>query len=85
MHPKQKIKFSEWCIKIELSMWKAADFDSLNVPLESASQNVSLVQLLGSKPVAIDYGRVINNEYNSLNWKKKATTNIWVKIVLHGL
>ena len=39
MHPNQKMNFNERYVKIDPPMWMAADFESINLIVESNSNN----------------------------------------------
>ena len=39
MHPNQKLKFNDWYIKKDPSIWKAADFECMNVPVNDNNNN----------------------------------------------
>ena len=39
MHPNQKLNFNDCYMKIDPPIWIAADFECMNVPLESTSEN----------------------------------------------
>ena len=69
MHPKQKINFKDWYMKIDPPMWMAADFECMNVPVESYNKN-SLDELFIDKPVATGYKIVKNMDYDNLNLEK---------------
>ena len=55
MHPNQKIKFKDWYMKIDPPIWITADFECMNVPLESANENDCKEKLFVNKPIAIGY------------------------------
>ena len=38
MHPNQKVKFIDWYLKKDPPIWIAADFESLNIPLDVEDQ-----------------------------------------------
>ena len=80
MHPNQKIKFNDWCMKIDPPMWIAADFECMNIPINNnKNDNVNINdydnngvtdKLFVNKPVAIGYNIVKNPEYDNLNLEK---------------
>ena len=72
MHPNQKIKINDWYMKIDPPMWKAADFECMNVPINDNDDDNDHVtdKLFVNKPVAIGYTMVKNPDYENLNLEK---------------
>ena len=77
-HPKQKIKYNDWYMKIDPPMWMAADFACMNVLInDNDNDNVNVHdndhvtdKLFVNKPVAIGYNIVKNPDYENLNLEK---------------
>ena len=78
LHPNQKIKFSDWYMKIDPPMWIAADFECKNIPIND-NDNVNVNDhdnngvtdnLFVNKPVAIGYKIVKNPDYENLSLGK---------------
>ena len=70
MHPNQKKKFNEWYMKIDPSMWIAADFDCMNIPIIDNDNNNVTDKLFINNPVAIGYNIVKNPSSENLNLEK---------------
>ena len=86
MQPNRKIKLNDWYMKIDPSMWIAADFECMNIPIidndnvnddDDNNANVNdhdnkgvTDKLFVNKPVAIGYNIVKNPDYENLNWEK---------------
>ena len=82
MQPNQKIKFNDWYMKIVPPMWIAADFESMNIPINNNKNNDDNVNVIDhnnngvtdklfiDKPVAIGYNIVKNPDYDNLNLEK---------------
>ena len=70
MQPNQKIKFSDWYMKIDPPMWIAADFESMNIPINDNDYDNVTDKLFRNKPLAIGYNIVKNSVYDNLNLKK---------------
>ena len=49
MSPVRKIKFKDWYMKIDSSLWIADDFEHRNLPVDRTQQKT----LFKSKPVAV--------------------------------
>ena len=45
MRPNEKIKCNDWYLKIDAPLWIAADFECMNVLLESANETDSTEKL----------------------------------------
>ena len=58
MHPKQKIKFTDWYLRIDPPMWSAADFECMNIPIIDNDDDNVTDKLFENKPVAIGYNIV---------------------------
>ena len=71
MHPNQKIKFNHWYMKIDPTMWIAADFECMNIPIIDNDNNYVTDKLFVNKPVAIAYNIVKNPYYENLNLEKE--------------
>ena len=56
-------------MKIDPPMWILADFECMNVPVESNNNNFN-VELFVNKPVAMSYNLVKNPVYGNLNMEK---------------
>ena len=76
MHPNQKMKFSDWYMKIEPPMWIAADFECMNIPFNNNNNvndhdnNGVTDKLFVNKPIAIGYNIVKHPDYDNLNLEK---------------
>ena len=74
MQPNQKIKFSDWFMKIDPPMWIAAGFECMNIPInDNNNDNVNnrvRDKLFINKPLAIGYNIVKNSDYDNLNLEK---------------
>ena len=76
MQPHQKIKFSDWYMKIDPPMWIAADFECMNLPINDTNNdndhdnNSVKDKLFINKPVAVGYNIVKNPDYDNLNLEK---------------
>ena len=80
MQPNQKIKFNDWYMKIDPPMWIAADFESMNIPINdnnndnnNNNDNVNngvTDKLFINEPVAIGYNIVKKSDYDNLNLEK---------------
>ena len=70
MQPNQKIKFSDWYMKIDPPMWIAADFECMNIPINDNDDDNVTDKLFVNKPVAIGYNIVKHPDYNNLNLEK---------------
>ena len=68
MQPNQKMKFSDWYMKIDPPMWFAADFECMNIPIND-NDNVTN-KLFVNEPVPIGYIIVKNPDYENLNLEK---------------
>ena len=53
MNPIQRKKFNDKYKKTDPRIWITADFECMNVPLESANENDSMEKLFINKPNAI--------------------------------
>ena len=84
MHPKQKIKFNDWYLKIDPPMWMAADFEGMNVPINDNDNDHVTDKLFVNKPVSKVYKIVKNPDYENLNLGKDGYIITLVKIVLNG-
>ena len=75
MHPNQKIKFTDWYMKIDPTMWIAADFEYMNVPINDNgndndnNNNHVTDKMFVSKPVAIGCN-IFNPDYGNFNLEK---------------
>ena len=65
MHSNQNKKIIYWYMKIDPTMWIAADFEWTNVALKSASENISMEKLFSSQPVALSYNIFKNSDYDN--------------------
>ena len=74
MQPNQRIKFTDWYMKIDPPMWIAADFEYMNIPINDIDNDNDNVtdQLFVNKPVAIGYNLVQSPDYENLNLEKDA-------------
>ena len=70
MHPKRKIKFNDWYIKIDPPKWMAADFEGMNIPIIDNDNDNVTDKLFVIKPFAIGYNIVKNTEYENLSLEK---------------
>ena len=55
MHRNKKIKLNDWHLKKKTPMWIAANFECLNVPIESTSANEFMEKLFVDKLIAVEY------------------------------
>ena len=85
MHPNQKIKVIDWCLKIDPPMWIAADFECMNIPIIDNDNDKVTDKLFVSKPVAIGYNIVKNPDSDNLNLEQDGYMKFLVKIMLNGL
>ena len=76
MQPNQKIKFNDWCMKIDPPIWIAADFECMNLPINDSvnvndhDNNGVTDNLFVNKPVAIGYNIVKHPDYDNINLEK---------------
>ena len=70
MQPNQKIKFSDWYMKIDPPMWIAADFDCMNIPTNDNDNDNVTDKLFVNKPVATGYNIVKSPDYDNLKLEK---------------
>ena len=70
MQPNQKIKFNDWYMKIDPPMWIAADFECMNIPINTNDNDHVTDKLFVNKPVAIGYNIVKHPDYDNLNLEK---------------
>ena len=70
MQPNQKIKFSDWYMKIDPPMWIAADFECMNIPIYNNDDDNVTDKLFINIPLAIGYNIVQNSDYDNLNLEK---------------
>ena len=56
-------------MKIDPPMWIVADFECMNIPVESNNKNFKF-ELFVNKPVAMSYNLVKNPVYENLNLEK---------------
>ena len=68
MHLNQKMKFSDWYVKIDPPMWAAADFECMNIPINDNDHVTDKLYI--NKPNAIGYNIVKNLDYENLNLEK---------------
>ena len=66
MPPNQKIKFTDWYLKLDPPVWMAADFECMNVPINDNINDHVTDKLLVNKPFAIGYVKVKNPDYENL-------------------
>ena len=70
MQPNQKIKLNDWYMKIAPSMWIAADFECMNVPVNDNVDDNDNDILFINKPVAIGYNIVKHSDYDNVDLEK---------------
>ena len=70
MQPNRKIKFNDWYMKIDPPIWKAADFECMNIPITNNDNDNVTDKLFVNKPIAIGYNIVKNSDYDNLNLEK---------------